>query len=217
MSTQRTSARRKSRSLTLDQIVDAAFELLEEGGLNAVTIRAVAERCNVGAMTLYTYVGTKEGLLAGMVSRHLQSIELPAPKLPWRERVIAIFRGVHDLFLEHPELARIAASQPIDNAAAFRGAEAVLAALRVAGLTDQEAVDAFDALAAYVVGFTRREVSRSTNYIPPAERLRELRRLPEAEFPHVRAMAEPFATRDAGRRFDGGLQLLISGIAAKAT
>jgi len=207
---------RKTRSLTLEQIVDVAVELLEQDGLGAVTIRAIAERCNVGAMTLYTYVGTKEGLLVAIVSRYLQSIELPATDLPWRERVAAIFRSVHDLFLAHPELASIAASQQIDDAAAFRGAEAVLAALHEGGLSDQDAVDAFDALAAYVVGATLREVARVTDYAPPAERLRALRRLPEDEFPHVRAMAEPFAARDTSRGFEQGLQLLIRGIAGDA-
>ena len=204
---------RKSRSLTLDQIVDVAVDLLETDGLGAVTIRAVAERCNVGAMTLYTYVGTKEGLLVAIVSRYLQEIELPSEDLPWRERVAGIFRGVHQLFLEHPELASIAASQPLDDGAAFRGAEAVLAALRDGGLADQDAVDAFDTLASYVVGFTLREVARASNYIPPAERLRALRRLPEDEFPHVREMARPFVTRDTSESFERGLALLIRGIA----
>jgi hypothetical protein len=91
----------------------------------------------------------------------------------------------------------------------------LLAALRDAGLSDQEAIDAFDALASYVVGATLREVSRLANYAPPAERLRELRRLPEGEFPHVRSMATPFVARTVASGFDRGLELLIAGIARR--
>ncbi len=209
--------RRNTRSLTIDQIVDVAVELLESDGLGAVTIRAVAERLGVGAMTLYTYVGTKEGLLASVASRYLGSLELPAPELAWRERVAATIGAVHELFINIPELASIAASQPLDNLGAFRGAEVLLAALSEAGLDDQQAIDAFDALASYVVGATLREVSRLQNYVPPAERMRELRRLPVDEFPHLNSMAEPFTARTAASGFDRGLELLIDGITQLAT
>jgi len=209
------STRRSTRSLTLDQIVDAAMELLERDGLGAVTIRAVAERLGVGAMTLYTYVGTKEGLLAAIASRHLESVAFPGPDLPWRERIVGTFRVVHDLFAANPELAGIAASQSIDEIGAFRGAEVVLGALREAGLSDQRAIEAFDALASYLTGFALREAARLTNPVPPASRLREIQRLPEDEFPHVRALSRPFVARDPS--FDRGLAFLVDGIVAEAT
>jgi AcrR family transcriptional regulator len=207
------ATRRNTRSLTVEQIVDVAVDLLETDGLGAVTIRGVAERLGVGAMTLYTYVGTKEGMLAAVASRYLASLELPPAELPWRERVAGTIRAVHELFIDIPELASIAASQPLDNVGAFRGAEIVLASLSEAGLSDQQAIDAFDVLASYVVGATLREVSRLTNYVAPAERMRELRRLPEGEFAHVRSMAEPFVARTTASGFDRGLDLLIEGIA----
>jgi AcrR family transcriptional regulator len=207
------AARRNTRSLTVEQIVDVAVDLLETDGLGAVTIRGVAERLGVGAMTLYTYVGTKEGLLAGVASRYLASLEIPPAELPWRERVAGTIRAVHELFIEIPGLASIAASQPLDNLGAFRGAEVVLAALSESGLSDQQSIDAFDVLASYVVGATLREVSRLENYVTAAERMREVRRLPEEEFPHVRSMAEPFVARTTTSGFDRGLDLLLEGIA----
>src|SRR5260221_108735 len=83
----------------------------------------------------------------------------------------------------------------------------LLEAVRDAGLDDQQAIDAFDALASYVVGATLREVVRLESQAPPAERLRELRRLPADEFPHLRSMAEPFIARTAASGFDRGLDL----------
>jgi AcrR family transcriptional regulator len=210
------ATRRNTRSLTVEQIVDVAVDLLEADGLAAVTIRAVAERLGVGAMTLYTYVGTKEGLLAGVASRYLASLAIPPAELPWRERVARTIRAVHQLFIEIPGLASIAASQPLDNLGAFRGAEVVLAALKEGGLSDQEAIDAFDVLASYVVGATLREISRLENYVAPAERMREVRRLSEEEFPHVRSMAESFVARTTTSGFDRGLDLLLDGIAHRA-
>lgn len=205
---------RTRRSLSRERIVDAALELVEEDGIDAVTIRAVAERCGVGAMTLYTYVNTKEELMSAVAGRLLESVARPEPgTLDWREEIVAVFRSAHQVFLDHPELARIVASQPVDGVAAYRGAEVVLAALRRAGLSDDDAVAAFDALSSYTIGFTQRELSRLETYVPPADRLAEIRTLSPEEFPHVRDMAEPMVARDSSRNFDRGLQVLIRGIA----
>jgi AcrR family transcriptional regulator len=208
-----TRTRRSNRSLTLEQIIDASLEIIDEHGIDAVTIRAVAERLGVGAMTLYTYVGTKEGLMASIAGRFLEELAMPDPAVAtWQEEVAAVFRAVHEVFLEHPELGRITASQPVDSIAAYRGAEAVLAALRRAGLANEDAVTAFDALSSYTIGSTQREASRRTTHIPPADRLAEIRRLPADDFPHVREMARLLVARDASRDFDHGLRLLIDGI-----
>ncbi len=61
-----------SRDQRRDLITDAALKLLHKKGLNAVTMRAVAEQLGIGAMTLYTYVNGKSGLHREMVRRGFQ-------------------------------------------------------------------------------------------------------------------------------------------------
>src|SRR5882757_3674512 len=107
--------------LTLESIVDAAAELIDADGLDALTMRRLAERCGVGAMTLYGYVRTKEELLGALADRFLSEIERPpVDDVAWGEQVASIFRSVRHTFLDHPELARIVALQPLHGVAAYR-------------------------------------------------------------------------------------------------
>ncbi len=61
-----------------EQVLDAALELADEGGLAAVTMASVGARLGVEAMSLYRHIGNKEELLDGLVDRVFAEIEVPA-------------------------------------------------------------------------------------------------------------------------------------------
>jgi TetR/AcrR family transcriptional regulator, tetracycline repressor protein len=208
------ATRPTTRRLTTEAIVDAASELAESRGFSAVTIRAVAKRCGVAPMTLYTYFATKEELLGEVADRFLAEVDYPDTRgMVWKDELTALFLSTYEVFTEHPELAQFLASQPHGTGrSAYRGAETVLAALKRAGLDDDDAVAALEALLSFVAGFSQRETSRQALHRPPAERLREVRNLPEEEFPTVRSLAHPLVTRDPRRSFEIGLELLLRGI-----
>jgi AcrR family transcriptional regulator len=201
------------RGLTLDAIVDAALEVVSEDGFEALSMRRLAARLGVGAMTLYGYVRTKEELLGELANRFLAEIELPGSNLPWQRRVAAVFEGVRDVFLKHPALIPIAATQRIDTPAAYRGAEVVFAALVEAGLSDADVIAAFDALTSFTVGATQRESGVPAR---SGTSLAGIGRLDPEGYPHVVRLAGRLATRDSASDFEAGLALLISGIAAGA-
>jgi AcrR family transcriptional regulator len=206
--------RRASRRLSLDQVIDAAAELIADEGFDALTMRRLAESCGVGVMTLYGYVRTKEEILAAVANRFLGEVELPAGSGgSWQDEVAAMFRSVHEMWLEHPELAQIAVTQPIDGLAAYRGAEVVLAALRRGGFGPEETVDAFELLVCFTAGFTLRQLAfGASSAIAPA-RLRSVTGLPAGEFPHLVELAPVFAARNVQRRFDDALEIVLRGIA----
>lgn len=207
------TANSTSTGLSRESIVDAAAELFASDGFDAVTMRRLAERLGVGAMTLYGYFNTKEELLAALADRALDEVELPDRGLPWRERIAEVFRSVRRTFLEHPELAQIVATQPIDGVAAYRGAEVVFGALEEAGLDDRDAVATFDTLTAYATGFVLRETARGSSAAQVGERLEWMRSLPQDEFSHVTAFAGMLAARDPDDHFEWGLAITIGGIA----
>ena len=205
---------RANRLLSLDQVIDAATELIADEGFDALTMRRLAERCGVGVMTLYGYVRTKEDILAAVANRFFGEVELPSGSGgSWQGEVAAVFRSVHEVWLKHPELAQIAVAQPVDGLAAYRGAEVVLAALRRGGLGPEEAVDTFEVLVCFTAGFTLRQLAfGASSAIAPA-RLRSVSGLPADEFPHLVELAPVFAARNVQRRFDDALQIVLRGIA----
>jgi AcrR family transcriptional regulator len=199
----------------LEAIVDAAAAVIAAEGFEALTMRRLADECGVGVMTLYGYVRTKEEILAALSDRLLGEVELPpAAGQPWTEQVADLFRSVHRVFSAHPELAQIATTQPLDGLAAYRGAEAVLAALRRAGFSDEEAVVAFDALVCYTAGFTSRQIALETG-TTPSHRLRRLHQLSEDDFPNLVTLAPLFVSPRYDERFEEGLAMLIDGLASR--
>jgi AcrR family transcriptional regulator len=97
-------------------ILDAALELADDKGLEAVSMRALAERAGVTPMALYPHVGSKGSLLDGMLGRVIGQMvadEGPAdPDADWRERLRLLMRGARQLAHRHPWVAALAFSRP---------------------------------------------------------------------------------------------------------
>jgi TetR/AcrR family transcriptional regulator, tetracycline repressor protein len=209
------AAARNLPPLTRESVVDAAAEIVAAEGYQALSMRRLAAKCGVAPMTLYAYVGNKDELLQALMNRVLAADEFGLdPSDPWQRQVAESFRSVRARLLEHTELLPVAATQRIEGAAAYRGAESLFGALRKGGLSDKHIVQAFDALVSYTVGFTQREaglLQSDTAALPG------LRQLPRDEFPNVLALAGILMTRDMEENFNAGLELLIAGIATWAT
>lgn len=94
--------------VTLDRVVDEAIALADADGLDAVTVRVLAQRLGVGAMTLYGHVPTRDDLVVLMVDQTVGRRELPPLTGSWRERL----RRVAEVQLadgrEHPWLLDVA-------------------------------------------------------------------------------------------------------------
>jgi AcrR family transcriptional regulator len=204
----------KKTSLSLEVILETAMSLARRDGVGALTMRGIADQLGVSAMGLYRHVRTKEELLALIADRYFGEIHYPLrSEGSWQEQIAEVFRSVRQVFSDHPDLAGIIATQPVDGTAAYRGAEVVLQALQEAGMSDDDAVAAFDTLRSYTAGFSQRETARRQPDAPGAiARLHGIEALPAGQFPRVRALAGPLIVTDADERFERGLALLIAGI-----
>jgi AcrR family transcriptional regulator len=205
------STRSAATGLTLETIVDASCAIVAEDGFEALSMRRLATRLGVGAMTLYGYVRTKEELLSELANRFISEIELPQQTGSWQEQIRQVYRSVRQVFVEHPELLPIVASQRLEGVGVYRGAERVFAALRGAGLDGEQAVAAFDALTSFTIGMAERETG-----IRPQGGLPGIRTLPHEEFPNVIELAGQLMTRDSERSFEAGLELILRGIETQA-
>jgi AcrR family transcriptional regulator len=211
------AANSRASELTREDVIDAAAELVAERGYDGLSMRALAQRCGVATMTLYRHVRTKEDLLGALTDRVLAELELPAPgTLTWQEQLATVFRSVHDLLLEHPDVVEIAVRQHVAGEAAYRGAEVVLDALRRAGIEGEAAASAFATLFAFTLGFTQQQLQASAPGAGLAQRQAVLERLPVDDFENLTRLGGVFLLRHSDRHFDEGLDLIIRGLASKA-
>ncbi|KGN39470.1 TetR/AcrR family transcriptional regulator [Knoellia subterranea] len=141
------------RSVTVEQVVDAAIALADDQGLGAVTMRAVAERVGVSAMSVYTYVPGKAELLDLMVDALYLRMERPAWRRSlWRTRLTKVAEANRQLLTEHPWLTEVAAlSRPPLGPGVMAKYEHELAAFDDTGLSDLD----IDAALTYLLGFVQ--------------------------------------------------------------
>ena len=138
--------------LTVDAVVEAAVAIADESGLDAVTMRAVADRVGSSPMTLYTYVPGKAELLDLM----LDALYVAMPRAPWsprqdwRARLRAVARANRVLFEAHPWAARVSTARPPLGPGLMAKYEYELAALDGLGLSAVEMDASLGFLLAFV-------------------------------------------------------------------
>jgi TetR/AcrR family tetracycline transcriptional repressor len=217
--------RRKHRTLDQAQVVRAALALLDEVGLDELTMRRLAERLNVKAASLYRHVRNKEELLSLLGDEITAEIPLPPNTGSWRDQLIASAWNARRGLLAHRDAARVLASTPPAGPRRLRHVEAVLRTLREAGLTDRDAARAAYHLNNFVTEFAADE-GRLAAYaasIPGSSRrkiLAEVRKqfksLPKDEYPTVVALADYLAEDAPDALFQSGLDLCLAGVQALA-
>jgi AcrR family transcriptional regulator len=129
--------------LTIAAIVAAAIELADAEGMDAVSMRQVAERLQVGTMSLYTHVPGKGELTDLMIDTAYgelyADVDEPARQPGgWRGGLEFIAARNWELYQRHPWMLQIAGARPVLGPNASRKYEAELRPLDGIGLTDLE-------------------------------------------------------------------------------
>lgn len=139
--------------LSVDAVVAEAIAVADAEGLDALTMRALAARLGVSAMTLYTYVPGKAELLDLMLDALYAAMDRPPWRAgePWRERVRVVADANRALYAAHPWAARVSTARPPLGPGLMAKYEHELGALDGAGLDDVE----LDAALAFVLGFVQ--------------------------------------------------------------
>ena len=93
--------------LSRDRVLQAAVELADRSGVEAVTMRGLGDELGFEAMSLYRHVANKDDLLDGMLDLVLAEWQLPDADTDWADAVKASARSVHDGLRRHPWAARL--------------------------------------------------------------------------------------------------------------
>ncbi len=215
--------RGRRRSLSEDEIVDAALGLLDEGGPGAMSIRAVAARVGVAPNAVYTYFPDKATMVKAVVERLLGQVDHGVASdrgQPWRDRVEAVAVELRTRLSDHPAAVGLMIGGPMDGPHALSLNEQLLRLLADAGLDPDEAARACYLLIVYVFGSIALEVAdqHQTGRLPTedarrAERRRRFAQTPSDVFPLTAAAAPTMADYISTDQYVWGLRRLLDGIA----
>jgi AcrR family transcriptional regulator len=219
------AARRDRAARTLlsrAAITDAALAIADAEGLDALSMRRLADALGTGPASLYAHVSGKPELLRLLIDRVAGEIEAPEPDgARWQEQVKEYARRMRAVLSSHRDLAGASLANIPTGPNALRSIDGLLGVLRAGGVPDQVAAYASDLLAQYVSV----DVYEGSLFAQRMEREPEyygalaahFAALPTERFPNITAMVPELLHSDgADDRFEFGLEVLVRGIAALA-
>ena len=220
MATSTKRAERRADALSRQRIVDAAIEILDADGENALTFRALAARLATGAGAIYWHIASKDELLktaaSDVIARALAGVAQTGPG----ETIRAIALGVFDTIETRPWVGTQLSREPWQFAVTeiFEGFGRQLQAL---GVPQAALFDSASALLSYVLGLAGQvaasarllagETDRSAFLATTASRWAQL---DPAQYPFVHQMAAQLAGHDDRQQFLAGIDLILAGLAA---
>ncbi|ASO21228.1 AcrR family transcriptional regulator [Actinoalloteichus hoggarensis] len=217
------------QGLTVDAVVDTGIALADGAGLEALTMRRVAQSLGVAPMSLYTYVRGKAELLDLM----LDAVYLAMPRpdhgdRSWRERVTTVAEDNRALLTRHPWVTAASTTRPVLGPGQMAKYEHELLAFEGIGLTDVE----MDAALTYLLGFVHnvarlavdREVAARDSAMndeqwwaangPLLAKVLDPSRFPTATRVGTAAGEEHQAAADPDHAYEFGLRRVLDGFAA---
>jgi AcrR family transcriptional regulator len=215
--------RRGREPLTREAIVQAALRLLDEHGLDELSMRRLADELDTGPASLYWHVGSKDGLLELIFDHVIGEVEIPAPEPDrWQEQLKAVARAGRAMILGHRDIVRISVGRIPMGPNALRVSDGILGILRAGGVPDELAVIAHHLLFAIINGFTLDETTDLGVEVegPVDEQAANAARdyvaaLPAERFPSLLAVADYFGKTDNDQSFELLIDLFVDGLARR--
>lgn len=215
---------RDQNALNRAQIVARAVALLDEEGVDALTMRRLGTRLDAAATSLYRHVANRDELVELVVDEVYGEIRVPDAG-EWRESVSECARSVREMILRHPWMASMIGQVGLSYLGpnVMRLNEGMLAMLVGAGFPVDEAGPAISAVLSYVIGIGVNEASWLTMLARSGQSERDWQRRlgpavtrAVADYPHLRAQfadaedEDPAESRE--RNFAYGLERVLDGL-----
>lgn len=206
---------RERPKLDRDRVVHAAIDLADEAGLDALSMRTLAERVGVKAMSLYNHVDHKDDLLDAMVDVVYGEIDLAAEpdwKTAMRDRAVS----ARQVLAQHPWAIPLMESRTVPGPANLHHHDTVLGILHAAGFPIQAATFAYAVLDSYLYGFALQEASLPFGTPEELAATSEaiVRSMPADGYLHMRAAAIELSASgfSFADQFEAGLDLVLDGL-----
>lgn len=206
------------RELNREKVLDAALELATQEGIDGLSMRKLAKRLGVEAMSLYNHVASKSDILDGIAERVQASIERADPTQPWQERIRTTARNTYRTLKKHPvvPLALVRDEANPISVAALLPLDDVVAALFEAGFDDETARQALSAVNSLVYGSLLLATGGFEREFTPQHETEHLElylnQLDHTQVPSFSRLLVSIATSDPEKDFEAGLDMLIAGI-----
>ncbi len=205
--------------LSRERVLEAAVAFADRHGLEALSMRKLADELGAGAMSLYHYVPNKTDLIDGMVDLVFGEIEPPSLELDWKAAMRRRALSTRAALNRHRWAVGHMEGRTTHGAANLRLHDAVLGCLRAAGFSIENTVHAYSVQDAYIYGFALQETDMASESPEDfaAEAQRQMREYEAvlAAYPNLVEVVGGHVARagyDYAAEFLFGLDLILEGL-----
>ena len=203
--------------LSRERVLRAAIAHADAGGLEALTMRNLAEELEVAPMALYRHVANKDDLIDAMIDVVFSEISLPLGGADWRTAMRQRAISVREALSRHRWAIGLMESRRSPGPANLRHHDAVIGKLRAAGFDIAMAAHAYSLLDSYIYGFALTKLNlpfdTSVEIADVAQSM--LEPFPANEYPNLVEILTEHVMKpgyDYGDEFEYGLDLILDGL-----
>ncbi|MET0415736.1 MAG: TetR/AcrR family transcriptional regulator [Actinoplanes sp.] len=200
--------------LSRDRVLRAAVTLADSGGVEALSMRKLAQDLGVVPMALYKHVANKDELLDGVVDMVVAEIDPPAGGDDWKAAVRQRILSARRALLRHPWAAQVIESRRAPTPAVLAYLDSMIGLFRSGGLSVDLVHHVMHTMGSRILGFSQELFDDNSGGEPPPPEMARL-------FPYVTEMALAAAHSDDSVvgsgcddqfEFEFALDLLLDGI-----
>ena len=206
--------------LNRDRVLREAVALADRDGIDAVSMRRLAQELGVVPMALYKHVAHKEELLDGMVDVVIDEIDLPRESADWKQAVRRRVLSAREALLRHPWAPHVIETRGQASPVVMAYMDSLIGAFLAGGLTADLTHHAMHALGSRMWGFTQEVFPTPAPPEDPVQ-LEAMFRMVAEQYPHIITIATAGAhdpdsavgsTCDDQFEFAFALDLFLDGI-----
>jgi AcrR family transcriptional regulator len=203
--------------LSRERVLRAAIAIADAAGIEALTIRSLAQELGVKPMAIYYHVANKSEILDGIVDLVFAEIERPAPDGDWLSELVRRAKSARRVLSRHHWAIGLMESRRSPGPATLRHHDAVLGTLRRAGFSVEMTAHAYALLDSYVYGFALQEAALPFQGTDTAADVTEpiMQRFRTDQYPHLVEMATEYILQpgyDFGEEFEFGLNVILEAL-----
>ena len=203
--------------LSRERVLRTAIRRADQGGLEALTMRTLAEELAVAPMALYRHVASKDDLIDAMIDVVFSEIGLPSGGADWKTAMRQRAQSLREVLMRHRWAIGLMESRRSPGPANLRHHDAVIGRLRAAGFDVTLAAHAYSLLDSYIYGFALTRLNlpfRTTEEAADVAR-DMLEPFPVNEYPNLVEFISEHVRQpgyDYGDEFAYGLELILDGL-----
>jgi AcrR family transcriptional regulator len=201
------------RQTSREAVLEHALRLIDSEGLDALTMRRLADEVGIPVMSLYGYVRTKVEILEGVSELALSSLGTTIDsEAPWDDQLAEAVRNLRAGLRRHPAVVELILANVVPPEIFDDVRETLLAILAKAGFSLPDAVYGMGSLVTYALGYAVAEGARNHPRRNLANETNRLQQLSSDRYPHLKAAAEVYPDNISDESFERGLTNLLNGL-----